>query len=118
MGAHRRVSAVNAEIVVGTLPEKRFSSRVLRHNVPVRTPESAGRPHGGSGAYSLFSLVSAVMLAGIGPVKAFLAKSLIASSEACGRTERAANFAATRSQSESAVPYRREPGRAWGRTFP
>ncbi len=116
MGAHKSLSAVNAEIVGGTLPEKRFSSRYLRHNVPVRTPESAGRPHGGSGAYSSTSLVSAVMLAGIGPVKPFLAKFLIASSEACGRTERAANFAATHSQSESAVPYRREPGRAWGRT--
>jgi hypothetical protein len=43
------VSAVSAEIVDGTLPEKRFSARFLRHNVPVRTPDSAERPHGGGG---------------------------------------------------------------------
>jgi hypothetical protein len=30
------VSAVSAEIVGGTLPEKRFSSMDLRHSVPVR----------------------------------------------------------------------------------
>ncbi len=35
-GAHRRVSAVSAEIVGGTLPEKRFSLRYLRHSVPVQ----------------------------------------------------------------------------------
>ena len=46
-----RVSAVSAEIVGGTLPEKRFSKRFLRPNVPVRTPESAGSPQGGGGAY-------------------------------------------------------------------
>jgi hypothetical protein len=31
--AHKRVSAVSAEIVGGTLPEKRFSLRALRHNI-------------------------------------------------------------------------------------
>ncbi len=36
MGAHRYVSAVSAEIAGGTLPEKRFSTRDLRHSVPVR----------------------------------------------------------------------------------
>jgi hypothetical protein len=35
-GTHRRVSAVSAEIVGGTLPEKRFSKRSLCHSVPVR----------------------------------------------------------------------------------
>ncbi len=35
-GAHRTVSAVSAENVGGTLPEKRFSPRALRHSVPVR----------------------------------------------------------------------------------
>ncbi len=35
-GAHSPVSAVSAEIVGGTLPEKRFSVRLLRHSVPVR----------------------------------------------------------------------------------
>ncbi len=34
-GAHSHVSAVSAEIVGGTLPEKRFSSRALRRSVPV-----------------------------------------------------------------------------------
>jgi hypothetical protein len=35
-GTHRAVSAVSAEIVGGTLPEKRFSLRALRHSVPVQ----------------------------------------------------------------------------------
>jgi hypothetical protein len=35
-GTHRDMSAVSAEIVGGTLPEKRFSLRCLRHNVPVQ----------------------------------------------------------------------------------
>jgi hypothetical protein len=35
-GAHRYVSAVSAEIVGGTLPEKRFSKRDLCHSVPVQ----------------------------------------------------------------------------------
>ena len=46
MGAHKFVSAVSAEIVDGTLPEKRFSPRDLRHDVLIRMPESAGRPYG------------------------------------------------------------------------
>jgi hypothetical protein len=36
VGAHRYVSALSAEIVGGTLPEKRFSKRFLRGNVPVQ----------------------------------------------------------------------------------
>ncbi len=35
-GTHRYVSAVSAEIVGGTLPEKRFSLRRLRRSVPVQ----------------------------------------------------------------------------------
>jgi hypothetical protein len=35
-GAHSVVSAVSAEIVGGTLPEKRLSARDLRHSVPVQ----------------------------------------------------------------------------------
>ncbi len=34
-GTHSHVSAVSAEIAGGTLPEKRFSLRVLRSSVPV-----------------------------------------------------------------------------------
>jgi hypothetical protein len=48
-GAHKYVSAVSAEIGDGTLPEKRLSPRSLRHNVLIRTPDPAGRPHGGAG---------------------------------------------------------------------
>ena len=40
------VSAVIAEIVDGRLPEKRLPPRALCRNVLIRTPESAGRPHG------------------------------------------------------------------------
>jgi hypothetical protein len=36
VGAHMFVSAVSAEIVGGTLPEKRFSLRYLRRSVPVQ----------------------------------------------------------------------------------
>ena len=43
MGTHRYVSKVSAEIVAGTVPEKRFTLRALRHNVSVRTRESAGK---------------------------------------------------------------------------
>ncbi len=35
-GTHSSVSAVSAEMVGGALPEKRFSTRVLRHSVPVQ----------------------------------------------------------------------------------
>ena len=46
---------------------------------------------GGGAAYRVASRVSAVMLTGIGPVKPFLSKDLIAQSEACGRTEEIAH---------------------------
>jgi hypothetical protein len=91
VGAYRYVSAVIAEIVDGTVPEKRLPPRTLCRNVLIRTPESAGRSHGGSGAYSLTSLVSAVMLARIGPVKLFWIKPLITHSEGCGRAEQSAH---------------------------
>jgi hypothetical protein len=99
--AHSRVSAVSAEIVGGTLPEKRFSPRFLHHNVlGFARPSRPEDRTGGGGAYSQASSVSAVMLARIGPVKPFLAKSLITRSEACGRTGRPAN-AQTRARSEA-----------------
>jgi hypothetical protein len=90
------VSAVSAEIVDGTLPEKRLSPRALRLNVLICMPESAGRSHGSSGAYRYASLVSAVMLARIGPVKVLLFKCLITHSEGCGRAERRAHALAQR----------------------
>jgi hypothetical protein len=40
--AYKCVSAVSAEIVGGTLPEKRFSPRILRRSVPVQ-PVRVGR---------------------------------------------------------------------------
>jgi hypothetical protein len=43
VGAYKSVSAVSAEIVGGTLPEKRFAKRFLCHNVLICTPESAGK---------------------------------------------------------------------------
>ncbi len=54
---------------------------------------------GGGAAYRKASLVSAVMLARIGPVKPFLANDLIAHSERCGRNERAAHAQPLRSRS-------------------
>jgi hypothetical protein len=109
-GTHMPVSAVSAEIAGGTLPEKRFSLRCLRHSVPVQHARVGDRP-GGSAAHRSTSLVSAVMLAGIGPVKPFLDKRLIAHSEACA--ERAARV---QPRARTALPHRREPGHAWGRT--
>jgi hypothetical protein len=53
-----------------------------------------------------------MMLAGIGPVKLFLATRLITKSNACRRTEATAH-AQPRAKNS---PHRREPGRAWGRT--
>jgi hypothetical protein len=95
------------------VPVKRFSLAPLRQtNVPYHTPESAGRPHGGGGgAYQAASLVSAVMLARIGPVKPFLLKALIAHSDACGRAERTAQ-AQPRARAARHAPHRRENGRA------
>ncbi len=101
MGAHKFVSAVSAEIVDGTLPEKRFSPSHLRHNVPIRKPESAGRPHGGGGAYRATSPVSAVMLARIGPVKTFFCKSLIVQQPSMRPHGTNRQRAATRSCSEA-----------------
>jgi hypothetical protein len=56
-GTHMNESAVSAEIVAGTLPEKRFSRRSLRRSVPVQharvgrktaraAPRRTGRPAG------------------------------------------------------------------------
>ncbi len=113
LAAYRYVSAVSAEIVVGTVPEKRLSFRVLRRNVLVQTPESVGRPHGGGRAYKRASLVSAMMLAGMGPVKLLWATNLITHSEACGRIERTAR-AQPREHAQRSM--RRTPGPDWQRT--
>ncbi len=87
MGTHRYVSALSAVIAGGTLPEKRFSRRFLRRNVPVTRASRPRDRTGGGAAYSSTSRVSAVMLARIGPVKPVLIKYLIAHSKACGRAE-------------------------------
>jgi hypothetical protein len=87
MRAHSCVTALSAEIVDGTLPLKRFSPRFLCGNVLIRVPDSAGRPHGGDAAYRKRSLVSAVMLARIGPVKPFLPKCLITQAHAAAQNK-------------------------------
>jgi hypothetical protein len=70
-------------------PVKPFLGKSLPIHVPIRKPESAGRPHGGGGVYRWTSRVSAVMLAGIGPVKPLLFKDLIAHTHAaCMRARR------------------------------
>jgi hypothetical protein len=46
LGTYMKVSAVSAEIVGGTLPEKRFSPSSLRNSVLIRTPDSGKGPHG------------------------------------------------------------------------
>ncbi len=116
-GAHRRVSAVSAEIVGGTLPEKRFSRRDLCRSVPVQHTR-VGREDrtGGGAAYNSTSRVSAVMLARIGPVKPFLYKDLIAHSEACGRTGQTAHAQPLRSQSDACAASAASPAARRGRT--
>ncbi len=111
------MSAVSAEIVGGALPEKRFWWRYLRRNtILILTPDSAGRLHGRGGAYSKASLVSAVMLARIGPTKPFLFKALIAHSEACGHTELAAHAQPHARKAKRPLRIRRSPAARRGRT--
>jgi hypothetical protein len=66
---------------------------------------------GRGGAYRWASLVSAVMLTGIGPVKPFLFKSLVVHNEACGRAERAAK---REPRAARQVSHRRKPGQGVG----
>jgi hypothetical protein len=56
------------------------------------------------------------MLAGIGPVKPFLLKSLIAHSEACGRTGQTANAQPLRSRSDAGTASAASPAARRGRT--
>jgi hypothetical protein len=76
-GDRRRHAA--GEAVLGEVPAP-HRARSARASRP-------GHRTGAGAAYSVTSLVSAVMLARIGPVKPFLGKYLIAHSEACGRAE-------------------------------
>jgi hypothetical protein len=69
---------------------------------------------GGGRAYRAASLVSAVMLAKIEPVKPFFDKRLSAHSEACGRTERAAH-AQPRARATNHALHRRKPGPLLGK---
>ncbi len=50
-GAHRHVSALSAEIVGGTLPEKRLSKRTLRRSVPAQHARIGRKAAGGGAAY-------------------------------------------------------------------
>jgi hypothetical protein len=116
-GTHMAVSAVSTEIVGGRLPEKRFSVRLLHHSVPVRTRPSRPRDRtGGGGAYREASLVSAVTLARIGPLKLFLLKYLITHTEACGHTERPTHAQALRSRCDAGAASAASPAVRRGRT--
>jgi hypothetical protein len=74
-GDRRRHAAGEAVLVEGPAPQRARSARASR----------PGDRTGGGAAHSSTSRVSAVMLAGIGPVKPFVDKPLTAHSEACGR---------------------------------
>jgi hypothetical protein len=87
-GDRRRHAAGEAVLAEVPAPQRARSARA----------SEPGDRTGGDGAHSQASRVSAVMLAGIGPVKPFLPKSLIAHSEACGRAE---DGPLTRSQSDA-----------------
>jgi hypothetical protein len=76
-GDRRRHAAGEAVPDEGPAPQRARSARASR----------LGDRTGGGAAYRPTSRVSAVMLARIGPVKPFLAKVLIAHSEACGDAE-------------------------------
>jgi hypothetical protein len=76
-GDCRRHAAGEAVLLQVPAPQRARSAR----------PSRPGDRTGGGAAYRSTSLVSAVMLARIGPVKPFLYKYLIAHSEARGRTK-------------------------------
>jgi hypothetical protein len=85
--------------------------------VPQRARSArASRPGdrtGGGVAYRSTSLVSAGMLARIGPVKPFLLRYLIAHSEACGRAE---DGPPTRSRCDAGAASAASPAARRGRT--
>ncbi len=85
------------------MPQRARSARARR----------PGDRTGGGAAYSSTSLVSAVMLAGIGPVKPFLAKDLITHSDVCGRT---ADGPPMRSRSDACDASAASPAARRGRT--
>jgi hypothetical protein len=99
-GDRRRHAA--GEAVLAKVPATQYarSARASR----------SGDRTGGGAAYSTTSLVSAGMLAEIGPVKPFWPKSLTAQSEACGRAENEPPALAKRRMHRIGG----EPGRAKG----
>jgi hypothetical protein len=76
-GDRRRHAAGEAVFVQEPAPQRARSARASR----------PGDRTGGGGAHTKASLVSAAMLARIGPVKPFSSNFLIVHSEACGRAE-------------------------------
>jgi hypothetical protein len=103
-GDRRRHAAREAVLAEAPAPQRARSARVSR---------PADRT-GGGGAHSTISLVSAVMLARLRPMKPFLAKFLIPPSQACGRDE---DGPLTRRRALALQRRRRiggEPGRAKG----
>jgi hypothetical protein len=100
----RRHAASQAVLVEGPAPQRARSARASR-------PKDR---NGGGAAYRLTSLVSAEKLAGIGPVKPFLYKALIAHGEACGRTEKEPPTRSRALAQRSRLRVGGEPGRAKG----
>ena len=88
------MSAVSAEMADGTTPLKRFLVRALCHDAPSHSGqiESALALHGLAGTHRETSLVSAAMLAGKGPLKAFVCSRLRACGRARARSDRCADI--------------------------
>ncbi len=98
-GDRRRHASGEAVLVEGPMPQRARSAR----------PSRPGDRTGGGGAYRRTSRVSAVMLAGIGPVKPFLAKYLIgkASHAAAPKMDRQRAAAALGACAATQAPHRR-----------
>jgi hypothetical protein len=96
-GDRRRHAAGEAVLVEGAAPQGARSAR----------PSQPGDRTGGGEAYRTTSLVSAVMLERIGPVKPFLLKYLIAHSEACGRAEDGPPTRSRCARAATQAPHRR-----------
>ena len=102
-GDRRRHAAGEAVLVEEPVPQRARSAR----------PSRLGDRTGGGAAYRLASRVSAEVLAGIGPVKPFPLKTLIAHSEACGRAE---DGRPLRSRSDAGAASAASPAARRGRT--
>jgi hypothetical protein len=96
-GDRRRHAAGEPVLVKNPAPQRASSARARR----------PGDRTGGGAAYREASRVSAEMLAGIGPVKPFLYKALLAHSEACGRAEDGPPTRSCCARAATQAPHRR-----------